>query len=606
MNIRLLPATLVNRIAAGEVIERPASVIKELVENALDAGATRIDIVLEEAGKNRISVADNGKGMGEQELALCVQRHATSKLPGDDLLDIRYLGFRGEALPSIGSVSRLSIASRTAGSEHGWEIRVEGGEVYAPVPASLPQGTRVEVRDLFFATPARLKFLKSDRTETQQAADMVRRLAMAHPHCSFSLQSGGREMLRLDGSQGELLDARLLRLRDLLGREFADNVLALDMTRETLRLSGYAALPTYNRASSAEQYLFVNQRPVRDRLLLGVVRAAYQDVLAHDRHPVVALFLDVPPQEVDVNVHPAKAEVRFRDQQAVRGLMIGGIRHALAEAGFRASTTVGMAALKRLEQARAALPGAAYAMASAESQAFAPVQYFYEPISTHTPRLLGETLLPPQARTAETAAMPHSAPDYRHFPLGAARAQLHETYIVAETADGMVIVDQHAAHERLVYERMKQAMAEKGIARQPLLLPELVTLDAASVEALVRREDELMAFGLVLERFGHDCVVVREVPAMLGEMDAGALVRELADQISEYGEALALRERIEQLCGTMACHGSVRAGRRLSLAEMDALLRDMEATPHSGQCNHGRPTYISLKRKDIEMLFGRK
>jgi len=592
MTIRLLPSTLINRIAAGEVIERPASAVKELVENAIDAGATQIDISLEEAGKNAIIISDNGKGMNREELTLAVQRHATSKLPSDDLLDIRTLGFRGEALPSIGSVSRMTIESRARGEAEAWQISIEAGDVSAPRPAARSVGTRISVRDLFFATPARLKFLKSDRSETGQVQDVIRRLAMANPNISFSLMIDGKASLRMDGAQGDLLDARLARLSDLMGKEFADNALALAMQRENIRLSGFAALPTFNRGTSSEQYLFVNSRPVRDRLLLGVVKAAYQDVLAHDRHPVVALFLDLPPEEVDVNVHPAKAEVRFRDQQQVRGLIIGGIRHALAEAGFRTSSSASNDALTRFipsqNFARTAQP--TYALHEAAPR-------FYEPLE-----LLDPAMTPPMARPAFSET---SEPDYTAYPLGAARAQLHKTYIVAETSDGLVIVDQHAAHERLVLESMKAQMKEGGIARQALLLPEVISLKPALCEALLARSEELKAFGLVIEAFGPDSLVVREIPAMLGEIDASGLVRELADNISEFGETIALKERIEALAGTMACHGSVRAGRSLSIAEMNALLRQMEATPLSGQCNHGRPTTLTLKERDIQKLFGR-
>ncbi len=600
MNIRLLPTTLINRIAAGEVIERPASAVKELVENALDAGATRIDIALEEAGKSSLVVNDNGKGMSADELALAVQRHATSKLPSDDLLDIRSLGFRGEALPSIGSVSRMSIESRARGESEAWQITLEGGQVGTPRPTARSEGTRVSVKDLFFATPARLKFLKSDRSENAQAQDVVRRLAMARPHVSFQLTLDGRNVLTCDATQGELIDARLARLADLMGKEFAANALALAMQRESIRLSGFAALPTFNRGTSSEQYLFVNGRPVRDRLLLGVVKAAYQDVLAYDRHPVVALFLDLPPEEVDVNVHPAKAEVRFRDPQMVRGLILGGIRQALAEAGFRTASTVSAQALSRFSSTQS------YGFAS-KPAATTPAYAFalHEP-SSHAyvtpPQLLSPAMTPPMARP--TSSDPTAA-DYTSYPLGAARAQLHKTYIIAETKDGMVIVDQHAAHERLVLESMKAQMQQGGIARQSLLLPEVVTLTPALCEALLVRASELQEFGLTIEAFGADSLVVREVPAMLGEIDASALVRELADNISEFGETIALKDRTLALASTMACHGSVRAGRALSIHEMNALLRQMEATPNSGQCNHGRPTTITLKERDIEKLFGR-
>jgi len=606
MTIRILPPTLVNRIAAGEVVERPASVIKELVENALDARATRIDVMLEQAGKNRIVVADNGKGMNREELALCVQRHATSKLPSDDLLDIRFLGFRGEALPSIGSVSRLSVTTRTASDNNAWALHVEGGNVGEIEPAVLTQGTRVEVRDLFYATPARLKFLKSDRTEIQSALDIVTRLAMAHPAVAFSLKSDERMLFRVEPSQGDLLDARLGRLADLMGKEFSDNALALDKQRETIRLTGFAALPTYNRGTSAEQYLFVNHRPVRDKLLLGAIRGAYQDVLAHNRHAVVVLFLEVPAEEVDVNVHPAKAEVRFRDSSLIRGLMVGAIKHALSEAGFRSSSSVGAEALQSFMPSQN--PSTHYAYEARPYTGFRDTaqQRSFESLGSGSDlaTLLPQTMMAPLARPAASAVA--GEPDYTLYPLGAARAQLHKTYIVSETVDGMVVVDQHAAHERLVYEGMKAGLAERGIARQKLLIPEVVTLDEALAECLLSRQEELLAFGLVIESFGVGTVVVREMPAILGEVDIALLMQELADNIREYGEVLVLKERIEELCGTIACHGSVRAGRSLSVAEMNALLRQMEQTPFSGQCNHGRPTYIELKRKDIEKLFGRR
>jgi DNA mismatch repair protein MutL len=600
--IRILPSTLINRIAAGEVVERPASVVKELVENAIDAGATRIDITLEQAGKNRIVVQDNGKGMTREELALCVQRHATSKLPSDDLLDIRWLGFRGEALPSIASVSRLNVTSRTRDADSAWSLRVEGGHTGEIEPGMLAGGTRIEVRDVFYATPARLKFLKSDRTEIQQAVDIVTRLAMAHPGVAFTLTSDGRSLFTSETAQKNLLDGRLSRLGDVMGKGFADNALALDRERDGIRLSGYAALPTFNRGTSAEQYLFVNYRPVRDKLLLGSVKAAYQDVLAHDRHPVVALFLELPADEVDVNVHPAKTEVRFRDSGMIRGLIIGAIKHALGEAGFRASTSVATDALQRFTPGYGDSGGYAYQPRPSSSLGEA-ARRFFEPLG-ETISLLTQEMTPPLARPAEIAS--HHAPDYTLHPLGAARCQLHQTYIVAETVDGLVLVDQHAAHERLVHEQMKAALEKQGIARQKLLSPEVVELNAALAECLLSRQQELQDFGLVMEAFGENTVVVRETPAMLGDINVVAMVTELADNIREFGEALALRDRIERLSGTMACHSSVRAGRSLSVLEMNALLRQMEQTPHSGQCNHGRPTYIELKRKDVEKLFGRR
>ena len=610
MTIRVLPPTLVNQIAAGEVIERPASVVKELVENALDAGATRVDILLEEAGKNRIVVEDNGAGMSKEELQLALQRHATSKLASDDLLDIRFMGFRGEALPSIASISRMTISSRQAGAEQGWSIHVEAGNVYEPQPAAQMQGTKIEVRDVFFATPARLKFLKTDRTEVQQTADIVKRLAMAHPEVSFSLSTEKKSLLRTDGRQGNLLDTRLARLSALMGEDFSQNAMALEHEREGITLTGFAALPTYNRGTSAEQYVFVNGRPVRDRLLLGAVKGAYQDVLAHNRHPVVVLFIELPSSEVDVNVHPAKAEVRFRDSAIVRGLIVGSIKHALSEAGFRASTTVAVDALKRFGSggASAAQPVSSFYYGNNHGGGSAAAPAFNEQaglaFEAQAPLMAAaEEHLPPLAKPAEETAQ---ALDYTSYPLGAARCQLHKTYIVAETEHGLVVVDQHAAHERLVHERMKAQLAQSGVARQKLLIPEVVTLNESLAESLLARKGELLEFGLAIEAFGADTIMVRETPAMLGDMNVPQMIQELADNIQEFGEALALKERIEQLSGTMACHGSVRAGRVLSVAEMNALLRQMEDTPLSGQCNHGRPTYVELKRSDMEILFGRR
>lgn len=613
--IRILPPTLINRIAAGEVIERPASVVKELVENALDAGAKSVDVILEQGGKNRIVVTDNGKGMTRDELVLAVQRHATSKLPSDDLLDIRFLGFRGEALPSIGSVSRMNITSRTQNSENAWQIFIEGGDVSEPIPATLSQGTSIQIRDLFYATPARLKFLKTDRTEVSQSLDMLNRLAMAHPEVSFSLTSDGKNILKIAAAS-----EKLSRLRDIMGKEFASNALSLNHARESITLSGFAALPTFNRGTSTEQYLFVGGRPVRDRLLLGAVKAAYQDVLAHNRYPVVALFIDLPSDEVDVNVHPAKAEVRFRDNQMIRGMIIGAIRNALSCAGFRASNTVGTQALERFAAAStpAYIPQPTYNYSAQPSQSFLTLRETAMRVFEQQPvieSLLPQDMLQPLARPSESefdhiqfSPQYEQDPtnDYTSYPLGAARCQLHKTYIVSETKNGLVIVDQHAAHERLVLEQMKISLEKSGIARQKLLIPEIVQLNEAAVEALISRRQELFDFGFTIDDFGSGTIIVRETPAMLGEIDVQGLVRDLADNISEYGEALALKEKIEQLSGTIACHGSVRAGRSLNIAEMNALLRQMEQTPRSGQCNHGRPTYIELGRKDVEILFGRR
>ena len=583
MPIRQLPSVLVNRIAAGEVIERPAAAVKELVENAIDSGADRIEITLREGGQALIAVADNGGGMSADELSLAVERHCTSKLPDDDLSHIAALGFRGEALPSIGAVSRMRIVSRPAGAANAWEITVEAGEKRAPLPAAYPPGTRVEVRDLFFATPARLKFLKTPRTERDLAVDTVRRLAMAYPTVAFSVTGDDeRVLLRLPPSA-----ERRARLAALLGRDFAENSIEIGAERGGFRLSGLAGLPTLNRALPRDQYLVVNGRPVRDKLLVGAVRGAYQDVLARDRHPMVALFLDGPSAEIDVNVHPAKAEVRFRDTGLVRGLIVGALRNALAAAGHRASSTVAAAAVAAFR------PGDLHRHGGqAASLRFA----FPPPAPSLALAERGNEFLRPGD---PEEPVPEA-------PLGAARAQLHGTYILAETAKGIVLVDQHAAHERLVYERMKEAIAAHGVARQALLLPEVVELDEALAARLASRAAELTEFGLVLEPFGPGAVVVREVPALLPGLDVAALVRDLADELAEWGDTLALKERIETVCGTLACHTSVRAGRRLSPSEMDALLRQMEATPNSGQCNHGRPTYVALDLADIERLFGRR
>jgi len=611
MPIRLLPEGTVNRIAAGEVVERPASVIKELVENAIDAGARRVDITLAGGGRQSITVTDDGSGMSPDDLALAVERHATSKLPEDDeAFAIKTLGFRGEALPSIGSVSHMTITSRTRESETAWKLAVGSSGKSKPEPAAFPSGTRVEVLDLFYATPARLKFLKSDRAEYLAAIDIVKRLAMANPDIGFTLSDGDRLAFQALAQQGELFEARRDRLAEILGREFRENTLGLDTEREGLRLRGFVGLPTFSRGSAQFQYLFVNGRPVRDKLLGGAVRGAYADLLARDRHPVVALFLDCDPGFVDVNVHPTKAEVRFRDPGLVRGLIVGALKHALHEAGHRASTTVSQAALGAAKPHLA--PGlplnshGGYARYQPSSSYSSPVSpgLVEAGMAYQAPTAgLAEADLAPLARQMNEAPADAAEVD---LPLGLARAQLHETYIVAEKRDGIVIVDQHAAHERLVHERMKAALATEGVKRQGLLIPEVVDLDEGAVERLSARAGELADLGLVLEPFGPGAIVVREIPAMLGATDVQGLVKDLADDLAEVEEALSLKERLDEVSGTMACHGSVRAGRRLTVPEMNALLREMEATPHSGQCNHGRPTYVELSRNDIERLFGRR
>ncbi len=599
MTIRLLPDGVINRIAAGEVVERPASVVKELVENAVDAGAGHIEVRVAEGGHALIQVSDDGRGMSEDELPLAIARHATSKLPrDDDLSNISTLGFRGEALPSIAAVSRLEITSRQAGAENAWSLTVEGGALGTPGPAARTTGTTVTVRDLFFATPARLKFLKTERTELGHINDILARLAMARPDIAFTLLDGSREVLRAPAGT-DLLDNRLARFALIIGRDFADNAVEVEAEREGVKLTGYAGLPTYNRATARAQYLFVNGRPVRDRLLAGAVRGAYHDFVGGGRHPVLVLFIELPPDALDVNVHPAKTEVRFRDAGVVRGLIVGSLKRALAEAGHRAATTVSQAALG------AARP---------EAGTFQPAlpahggNIRYPRAPTPTMRGLSDVAAGYQAPLARpTGDIVEDAPDgAEDFPLGAARGQVHGTYIVAQTSDGIVIVDQHAAHERLVYEQIKAALDSGGVARQMLLLPEVVELEESAVARLTARQQELADLGLVLEGFGPGAVIIRETPALLGEGDVKGLARDLAEELAEFGDSVALREKLSEVCSSMACHGSVRAGRKLKAEEMNALLRQMEVTPHSGQCNHGRPTYVELKLADIEKLFGRR
>jgi len=607
-SIRRLPTETVNRIAAGEVVERPASVIKELVENAVDADARQIDIRFNDGGRTFISVIDDGKGMSPEELPIAIERHATSKLKpnedGDwDLLNIGTMGFRGEALPSIGSVARLSITSQTENSDSAWQITVEGGKITPPKPAPRfgISGSKIEVRDLFYATPARLKFLKSERSESLAISDTVKRLAMANHTIGFSLSNQTRTSLRVP-AQPASEDGRLSRLAAILGKEFGDNAVAIDVERDGITLRGFGGLPTYSRGNSLHQYLFVNGRPVRDKLLHGAIRGAYQDYLARNRYPVAALFVDLPKTHVDVNVHPAKTEVRFRDPNMVRGLIVSALRHALAGAGHRASTTVSDYALGKIQSGSSSLPlqgDYSSRPPSYRSPESVNPQYQaqYQPLVDGFSGKVEET----QAEFARPDPV-----DLAKLPLGVARAQLHETYVVAQTNDGIVIVDQHAAHERLVYERMKVAMSGKGVERQTLLIPDIVDLGETEAARLLARSDELAEMGLIIEPFGRGSVAVRETPALLGEMNIQGLLRDLADDLTAYDEALSLKEKFEDVCGTMACHGSVRAGRRLNASEMNALLRQMEETPHSGQCNHGRPTYVELKLADIERLFGRR
>ncbi|MEM7059903.1 MAG: DNA mismatch repair endonuclease MutL [Pseudomonadota bacterium] len=602
--IRRLSEATANRIAAGEVVERPASAVKELVENALDAQATQIDIAIADGGKTLIRVSDDGTGVPEDQLALALERHATSKIREDDLVNIQNFGFRGEALPSIASVARLTLTSRVA-NEDAWQIAAAAGALDVPRPASRAPGTTVEVRDLFYATPARLKFLRSDRAETQAITDMLRRLAMAAPDVSFALtdvsNDGQRQIFAAQAEHGDLFDARLARANRILGASFAENAVAIDADRDGLRLSGHAGLPTYSRGAAVACHVFVNGRSVRDKLLTGALRAAYSDFLSRDRHPVAVLFLDCDPDRVDVNVHPAKAEVRFREPGMVRGLLISAIRHALGEAGHRATSTISEGAL-----------GAFQPEAPASPQTWGP----HRPSGTQIQAALAAQSPAGFSEPGWTASRidpdpdPHPSLDApeepkQDLPLGAAKAQLHETFVLAQTADGIVLVDAHAAHERLVYQRLKAQAAENGIARQALLIPEIVQL-GTDADRVLAQSDALAEFGLIIEPFGPGAIAVREVPAVLGQPDATALLKDLADEIADLGTTDTLKSRIDAILSRVACHGSVRSGRRMNGEEMNALLREIEATPHSNTCNHGRPTWVKLSLTDLEKLFGRR
>lgn len=613
MAIRILPDTLVNQIAAGEVIERPASVVKELVENAIDAGASSIEITLVDGGKSLIAVADNGKGMAREDLELAVERHATSKLPDDDLFHIGYLGFRGEALPSIASVAKLSVTSRSRQAENGWRMEVNGGVKQSPVPAASAAGTRVEVRDLFYAAPARLKFLKTAAGEVTQCVDIVNRIALANPQISFYLIDGQKKKISLNACQGELFDARLKRLSDVMGREFGENSLLINAERDHLRISGYVSLPTYNKANSLSQYLFVNNRPVRDKLLLGAVKGAYQGVLEIGRYPLCALFFDIDPDYVDVNVHPTKAEVRFFDGAAVRGLLVSAIRNALTAGSRQTAAPANLESFLQDSLENASLTAPLLMSDDKEEAAF--LNDCHQP----APSAFRRTL-PPLPSRPRTAALPElerkfsvraEEDDNSRYAdadgvLGQAKAQFHNTYIISQTEDSIVLIDQHAAHERIVMEKMKKALNEgRKPATQMLLIPEIVELDACDKQRLLENAENLDQLGLSVEEFGPSAVIVREIPALIKDCDTQKLVHDLAEQIAEWGSDFALTEKLNHIVATMACHGSVRAGRSLNLAEMNHLLREMEQTPNSGQCNHGRPTYIELKLKDIDKLFHR-
>ena len=604
MAIRILPSNLVNQIAAGEVIERPASVIKELVENAIDAGALSIDVTLENGGKSLIIVSDDGKGMDKDELLLATERHATSKLPDDNLFNICYLGFRGEALPSIASVARMTIISRTKEAENAWKITIDGGQKSEPLPAAHSKGTRIEVRDLFYSTPVRLKFLKTDTAETMQCVDMLNRIALANPNISFYLTADGKKKINLPACQGDLFDARLQRLGDVMGRTFSDNSLLINAARESVKISGYVSLQTLNKANSLSQYLFVNNRPVRDKLLLGAIKGAYQDVLASNRYPMCALFFDVDPSYVDVNVHPTKAEVRFFDNALVRGLLVSSIRQALINGDKKTAHTLDLD-----EIIQDNIPD------FSTSQPSTILQENPHPVFQSRPMMRGYTQskipeleslysVKVEEQDKHIASMPQSEEE---GILGQAKAQFHNTYIISQTEDSIVIIDQHAAHERITMEKLKQhLLSGSRPASQILLIPEVVDLSGSEKGAIFENKDELSKLGLEIEEFGTTAVLVREIPALLKNCEVQTLIHDLAEEMTEWGKGFTLEKKMHLVCATLACHGSVRAGRALNIDEMNKLLRDMEQTEHSGQCNHGRPTYVKLSLKEIEKLFERR
>ncbi len=619
MPIRVLPSNLVNQIAAGEVIERPASVIKELVENAIDAGASKIEVTLEGGGKNLIMVNDNGKGIGKDELSLAVERHATSKLPDNDLFNINFLGFRGEALPSIASVAKMTISSRQQGADSGWQISVNGGDKGEVKPAAVPLGTRIEVRDLFYTTPARLKFMKADASETAQCVDMLQRIALANPQISFYLESDGKKKVALNACQGELFDSRQRRVADVMGGEFEENSVAISAGNDFCKISGFIGIPTYNKANSLSEFLFVNNRPVRDKLILGAIKGAYQDMMTSGRYPACAVFVEVEPMYVDVNVHPTKAEVRFYDNGAIRGLLVGSIRHALSLGGKKSAETGGLEHLLEHTLEENEIPQQIYS--NAERQADYVMRERTTEFTT-TPfnnvknyggghgRSSYSTMSIPTLESkfsVRVAEEPTAETIAEVGELGLAKAQFHNTYIISQTEDSIVIIDQHAAHERITMEKMKQSMAKhEQVPTQMLLLPEVVDLSLSEKENVLEYAEQLAQLGLRLEEFGTSAVLVREIPALLGDADVKKLVKDIAAEISEWGGEYALSDKIHHICATIACHGSVRAGRSLNIEEMNHLLRDMEKTEHSGQCNHGRPTYVKIKLSDIEKLFERR
>ena len=601
MPVRQLTEAVINRIAAGEVIERPASVMKELVDNAIDAGADRLEIITASGGKTLISVTDNGKGMTAEDLKLAVERHCTSKLNENDLTDIRTLGFRGEALPSIGAVARLAISTRNSSESNGWKLVIEGGKKGTITPTALNQGTRVEVKDLFFSTPARLKFLKSDRAEANAITDIIKRIALAYPNIQFSLTGSDRQTLEYGLCSGE--NAWRDRISQVMGADFIENSVEISAERENVSLVGFASLPTYHRSNSLMQFFFVNGRPIKDKQLLGALKGAYADVLARDKYPLAVLNIKLPPQEVDVNVHPAKTEVRFRDANLVKGLLVGSIRQVLTEQGHRASSAVTWGNYVNRGESKAAPVSQNWIERPMANGTNDSNHTTFNSVGSTGQSVMDEVDIPSGDNRA------HEQPvDEENIarPLGAPRAQIHENYIISQTNDGMIIVDQHAAHERLVYERMKEERAANGIQRQMRLVPDIIELPEEDVNRLTERTEELESVGLVLEAFGPGAIIVRETPAMLKNLDVKGLIKDLADDLAEWDSATRLEEKLNFVAATMACYGSIRSGRRLRTEEMNALLREMEATPLSGQCNHGRPTYVELKLKDIERLFGRR
>lgn len=617
MALRMLPTNLINQIAAGEVIERPASALKELVENGLDAGATSLEVVLRGGGKNLLAVYDNGGGMSPEELSLAIERHTTSKLPDEDLWNIRTFGFRGEALPSIGAISRLSISSRPSSQETGWKIKVEGGLKSEITPLAHSFGTRVEIEDLFFATPARLKFLKTDTTETSHALDILTKIAMAHPLVSFSMKEEGRNLLNLSRIENSLFleeDHFFHRIRDILGKEFSENALPLSLKRDDISLFGLIGLPTLHRGSMTHQYLFVNRRPIKDRMIQAAIREAYQDLIPHGRYPMFALFLHVLPENVDVNVHPAKTEVRFREGAALRRSLMGALKTTLGNAYHKTSTTISQDTISSFQ--KPSFKNATFSNTPQHSPFFsfesqnAPSDKKYansfQPNSfSFGPSFLEGTDIPSGRCFLDEQDPVLNQSKEITYPLGIACAQLHETYIVAQTEDSIVIVDQHAAHERLLYEKLKKIFSQENIERQNLLIPEVVELSSEEVGILLNRAKELEDLGLSIESFGGNALIVREVPALLGNFNIKALIKDLADELRDLETYHTLKNHLHEVCSSMACHGSVRAGKQMNLTEMNGLLREMEKTPFSGQCNHGRPTYVELKLKDVERLFGR-